>query len=100
MKKTFWWGIGFILLVAIVLYFMSKPGFYDEFAQCLTDKGVKMYGAYWCPHCQAQKALFEKHEMFERHIDDVQKLILDGNVDFINDKNIMLDMCQRIYKLF
>lgn len=27
-------------------------------AQCLTDKGVKMYGAYWCPHCAKQKKLF------------------------------------------
>jgi glutaredoxin len=24
----------------------------------LTESGVKMYGASWCPHCQAQKALF------------------------------------------
>lgn len=24
-------------------------------AQCLTEKGTKMYGAYWCPHCQQQK---------------------------------------------
>jgi Zn ribbon nucleic-acid-binding protein len=29
-------------------------------AQCLTEKGVKMYGAYWCPHCQKQKKLFGK----------------------------------------
>jgi len=29
-------------------------------AQCLTDKGAKMYGAYWCPHCQAQKKMFGK----------------------------------------
>ncbi len=27
-------------------------------AECLTQKGVKMYGTYWCPHCQAQKKLF------------------------------------------
>jgi hypothetical protein len=30
----------------------------SQLAQCLTDKGVKMYGAYWCPHCQAQKKQF------------------------------------------
>jgi len=24
----------------------------------LADTGVKMYGAYWCPHCQEQKDLF------------------------------------------
>ena len=33
-------------------------GSYDEFAQCLTTSGVKMYGAYWCPHCNNQKAAF------------------------------------------
>jgi glutaredoxin len=27
-------------------------------AQCLTKKGVIMYGAYWCPHCADQKKLF------------------------------------------
>lgn len=32
---------------------------YDSFAQCLADAGATFYGAYWCPHCQAQKALFE-----------------------------------------
>jgi hypothetical protein len=31
---------------------------YDTFAQCLADAGAKFYGAYWCPHCQAQKKLF------------------------------------------
>ncbi len=33
---------------------------YDDFARCLSRKGVKMYGAYWCPHCSEQKALFDK----------------------------------------
>ena len=31
---------------------------YDGFARCLSERGLKMYGAYWCPHCQAQKKLF------------------------------------------
>jgi hypothetical protein len=30
----------------------------DAFAQCLGSKGAKMYGAYWCPHCETQKELF------------------------------------------
>jgi hypothetical protein len=29
-----------------------------EFSECLTDKGVKMYGAFWCPHCAQQKSMF------------------------------------------
>lgn len=30
----------------------------SAFAQCLADKGATFYGAYWCPHCRSQKALF------------------------------------------
>lgn len=30
----------------------------DAFAQCLTDHGVKMFGAWWCPHCKQQKEQF------------------------------------------
>ncbi len=31
---------------------------YGPFAQCLTDKGVIFYGAWWCPHCKNQKKMF------------------------------------------
>lgn len=31
---------------------------YDNFAKCLKDRGLLMYGAYWCPHCQDQKKMF------------------------------------------
>ncbi|MGE0793172.1 MAG: peptidylprolyl isomerase [Candidatus Woesearchaeota archaeon] len=30
----------------------------ETFAKCLTEKGAKMYGAYWCSHCNAQKESF------------------------------------------
>lgn len=36
----------------------AAPGKYAEVAQCLTDKGVIFYGAFWCPHCANQKARF------------------------------------------
>lgn len=32
----------------------------DSFASCLGEKGATFYGAFWCPHCQAQKALFAR----------------------------------------
>jgi glutaredoxin len=35
-----------------------KDGPYAGLARCLTAKGVKFYGAYWCPHCQNQKKMF------------------------------------------
>lgn len=34
------------------------PGKYDAFATCLKDKGMIFYGAFWCPHCKAQKEMF------------------------------------------
>ncbi len=41
----------------------NNPSKYDtttveNFAKCLTEKGLKFYGAWWCPHCQNQKELF------------------------------------------
>ncbi len=36
----------------------AGPGKYDAFAQCITDSGATFYGAFWCPHCQAQKKAF------------------------------------------
>lgn len=47
----------------------SGPGPYDDFARCLTDKGVKMYGAYWCPHCQNQKELFGKSWQYVTYVE-------------------------------
>ncbi len=50
-----------IAIGSFVVHTMNAPvnaGEYDAFAQCLTDKGVAMYGAWWCPHCQNQKKLF------------------------------------------
>ena len=48
-------GIGYFAFA-----YQSKPGQYDDSAKCLTEKGVKMYGAWWCPHCKAQKDEFGK----------------------------------------
>ncbi|MFM7192766.1 MAG: hypothetical protein ACKOX2_18435, partial [Microcystaceae cyanobacterium] len=36
-----------------------------ELAEFLTRKGVKMYSAFWCPHCYEQKQLFGK-EAFQK----------------------------------
>ncbi|MBW2967652.1 hypothetical protein KY362_04145 [Candidatus Woesearchaeota archaeon] len=48
-----------ILVAGGFAYANSRPGTgYDEFAQCLTEKGAVMYGAYWCSHCKAQKRDF------------------------------------------
>jgi glutaredoxin len=49
------------LIVGGALFTFSGSGETDEnvaLAQCLTDQGVKMYGAWWCPHCKDQKDAF------------------------------------------
>lgn len=51
-----------IALIVIGIFFLPKSvgsTKLNGFAQCIKDKGAVFYGAYWCPHCQAQKALFE-----------------------------------------
>jgi len=45
-------------LIGYKAYKSRQPGSFDELAQCLTNNRVKMYGAYWCPHCQSQKKAF------------------------------------------
>jgi hypothetical protein len=42
---------------------------YDAFAKCLTQRDVKMYGAYWCPHCADQKALFDAAFKYVNYIE-------------------------------
>ena len=54
-------GAAIVFLVGIIFHVNSapkQPGKFDGFAQCLAEKGVKFYGAFWCPHCQSQKKLF------------------------------------------
>ena len=36
----------------------NANGVLDSFAQCVTDKWLKMYGTDWCPHCQNMKKMF------------------------------------------
>lgn len=54
--------LGLVVIAALGYwaYYIQQPGKLDNFAQCLEAKGAKFYGAFWCPHCQAQKALFGK----------------------------------------
>jgi len=46
----------------IVAGVTTEDGKTDEYlvnlAKFMTEKGMIMYGAYWCPHCQDQKELF------------------------------------------
>ncbi len=56
--------IGIVIIVGAVALIAGNqpktPSQYNlaAFAQCLTDKKVLFYGAFWCPHCQATKKVF------------------------------------------
>lgn len=64
MKKKIIWIVGVVIvvggLIGLLVVQAKKPGKYDQVAQCITDSGAKFYGAFWCPHCQATKAMFGK----------------------------------------
>jgi len=55
-------GIAVLVIAAGVgVFFLVRhrqSGRLDVFARCLGSKGAKMYGAYWCPHCDLQKEKF------------------------------------------
>ncbi len=68
MKLTFLYIIAVVIILGGLLFFYAPAGKtgtsetsaqYDTFSQCLSEAGAKFYGAFWCPHCQEQKALFK-----------------------------------------
>ncbi|MCX6757751.1 MAG: thioredoxin domain-containing protein [Candidatus Nomurabacteria bacterium] len=74
--KIFFSVIGLLILGTVfAVVIKSKPevsafpGKYDTFAQCLKEKGVTFYGAFWCPHCKKQKELFGTSVKFLKYVE-------------------------------
>lgn len=67
--------IGIAIAIILIIIGMRLTGYgvqeknYDEFAKCLTEKGVKMYGAFWCEHCQKMKAEFDDSWKYINYIE-------------------------------
>ncbi len=70
-----WWHVNLVVTVVLVvlgifLYYKqahttaASDGDVVAFAECLSEKGLVMYGADWCEHCQNQKKIFGE-EAFE-----------------------------------
>jgi thiol-disulfide isomerase/thioredoxin len=55
-----WYIFAGVLVIVGVLFAYPRfaPAQYDEFAQCLEEKGATFYGAFWCPNCDDQKRVF------------------------------------------
>lgn len=47
-----------LFAAAAYLGFLKRTSKYDAFAKCTAARGAKMFGAYWCPHCQEQEEAF------------------------------------------
>ena len=66
-----------MIAIAIVVVFAAAYYFgwhrhssrLDAFAKCLTLKQAKMYGAFWCPHCEEQKEKFGSSFQYAPYIE-------------------------------
>lgn len=72
--KKFIWPIVILAFAGFVVWLILTPGRvkvskYDGFATCLKDSGATFYGAFWCPHCVAQKKLFGTAEKFLPYVE-------------------------------
>ncbi len=62
--RLIWGGIGVVLVLAYLGFWYHNNHRYDNLARCMASKQVKMYGAYWCPHCADQKEILGKSYRF------------------------------------
>ena len=63
--------VAVVAILAGLLWFLrhKQSSRLDAFARCLSDKGAKMYGAYWCPHCSDQKEMFGSSFQYAPYIE-------------------------------
>jgi len=71
-NKVLW--IGGIIVIAFIVWIVaagsnSGPAPLDAFASCLTEKGATYYGAFWCPNCQKQNAMFGKSKKLVNYVE-------------------------------
>jgi len=72
-RKTIIIGIVALVVIIGIMIFAGRvsggPSKYDGFAQCLKNKGAIFYGAFWCQHCQNQKALFGNSKKYLPYVE-------------------------------
>ena len=58
-KALLTWGFLIVAIFSGVAFMqMAQEKDLAPIAKCITESGAKFYGAYWCPHCADQKAMF------------------------------------------
>ena len=80
----------YFLLVVFIFAFLififwdrgeSNTASLDDFARCLSNKSVVMYGADWCAHCQNEKKAFGQSFQYINYVEcpkDPQKCLAAG----------------------
>ena len=92
MKKSSWIILIVIVviiggLVSLLVVQAKKPGKYDALAQCISESGATFYGAFWCPHCQATKAMFGRSAKLLPYV-ECSEPDGSGQLQVCIDKNI------------
>lgn len=79
--------IGSVALSLLLFWGFSgrevKAGILDDFAKCLSEKHITMYGAYWCPHCQNEKNAFGSSFQYVTYVECTEetKKCLDAKIN-------------------
>ena len=67
------WIIGAVVVAGLLIgwgvWDSRQPGELDAFAQCLDEKGVDYYGAFWCPNCKKQNDMFGRSKKYVPYIE-------------------------------
>ena len=79
-----------IIAIAGAFYYLNRRSEHkhDAFAKCLKDRGLKMYGAWWCPHCQEQKEKFAASFEYAPYVECGIKGDIHGQSQVCKDENV------------
>lgn len=77
-----------VICIAYYVNYRSEHQ-HDAFARCLTQRGVKMYGAWWCPHCVEQKEMFGASFEYAPYTECGIKGKTQGQAQVCKDENVM-----------
>lgn len=70
-RKYFILAIIFGIVISLTFggyAYTKKPGAYDEFVKCLTEKGAVMYGNDYCSYTLTQIGMFRKSKKYLNYV--------------------------------
>ena len=77
-------GLIIVFLSLSVYSYMKKPGSYDDFAKCLSEKGAVVYGNDFCSYTNKQLNYFGKSDKYLNYVKCAE------NEALCNEKNIKI----------